>query len=123
MAEHTEYFYVTPTIIKRARLAEDKLEVVGLPDDETGERALLVFMNPEQAETFRADTGRYPASEGFEVGNVDRDGLEAICEVWGYQRVALRGPEPEAVSVLETDEFIGMLELPEMAAENGVLED
>ena len=119
----TEYFYVTPTIIKRIDLGERKLTVVDLPDQETGERALLVFMNPEQAETFRADTARCPASEGFEVGNVSRDGLKAICEVWGYKRVALRGPEPEAVSVLGTEEFIGMLELAEMAAEEGVLED
>jgi hypothetical protein len=118
----SEYIYVSPTIIKRARLAEDKLDVVGLPDDETGERALLVFMNPEQADTFRADTGSYPASEGFGVRKVNRDGLEAICEVWGYKRVALRGPEPEAVSVLEAEEFIGMLELAEMAGEEGVLE-
>ena len=103
-------FYVTPTIIKRVNHGERTLTVIGLPDDETGERALLVFMSPEQADTFRADTGRFPASEGFEVGAVDRDGLEAICAVWGFKRVALRGPEPEAVSVLDADTFCEMLE-------------
>jgi hypothetical protein len=102
--------YVTPTIIRRVSHAERTLEVMHVPEAETGERALLVFMNPEQADTFRADTGRYPASEGFEVGAVDLDGLEAICAVWGFQRVALRGPEPEAVSFVDVEEFVAMLE-------------
>ncbi len=102
--------YVTPTIIRRVRRAERTLEVMAVPDDENGEHALLVFMDERQAETFRADTGCYPDSEGFEVGAVDLDGLEVICEVWGFKRVALRGPEPEALSVLDAEAFCEMLE-------------
>jgi hypothetical protein len=41
---------------------------------------------------------------------VDPDGLEAICAVWGFERVALRGPEPEAVSFVNVEEFVAMLE-------------
>jgi hypothetical protein len=103
--------HVRPTIIRRVDYGERKLSVVDVPEQETGERALLVFMNEEQAETFRADTGRYPASEGFEVGAVDLDGLEVICSVWGFGRVALRGPEPEAVRFMDAEEFCEMLEL------------
>ncbi len=107
--EDTTYV-VTPTIIRRVDRGERTLTVIDVPEEETGERALLVFMNEDQAEAFRADTGRYPDSEGFEVGAVDLDGLEVICQVWGFKRVALRGPEPEAVSVLDAEAFCEMLE-------------
>lgn len=105
-----ETIYVTPTIIRRVDRGERTLTVVDVPEEETGERALLVFMNEDQAETFRAETGRYPASEGFEVGAVDLDGLEVICAVWGFKRVALRGPEPDYVSLFDADVFCEMLE-------------
>ncbi len=108
--EVEDTIYVTPTIIRRVNHGERTLTVINVPDEETGERSLLVFMNEDQADAFRADTGRFPASEGFEVGAVDRDGLEAICAVWGFKRVALREPEPEAVSVLDADVFCEMLE-------------
>jgi hypothetical protein len=113
---------VTPTIIKRVRHAERALEVVSVPEQETGERALLVFMDEDQAEAFRTDTGRYPASEGFEVGAVDVEGLAAICAVWGFGRVGLRGPEPEAVSFMDAEEFCEMLEPGETVAEVGLPE-
>ncbi len=104
------HYVVTPTIIRRVDHGARTLTVIDVPEEETGERALLVFMNPEQAETFRADTGSYPASEGFEVGAVDVDGLEVICQVWGFGRVALRGPEPDYVSWFDADAFCEMLE-------------
>ncbi len=119
--EDTTYV-VTPTLIRRKRGEMVGIATVSAVGLEGSERSLLVFMNEEQAETFRADTGCYPASEGFEVGAVDVEGLAAICAVWGFGRVALRGPEPEAVSFMGAEEFCEMLELGEMAAEVGLPE-
>ena len=101
---------LTPTIIRRVRHAEQKLQVVSVPHEESGGEALVVFMNEEQAEAFRADTGSYPASEGFEVGAVDLEGIRAILTVWGFARVALWGPEQNVVSDFEAEDFVDMLE-------------
>ena len=39
-------YVVTPAIIKRVDHGERTLTVIDVPVEETGERALLVFMNP-----------------------------------------------------------------------------
>jgi len=70
-------------------------------------------MDEEQAETFRADTGSYPSSDGFEVGAVDVEGLKAILAIWGFDHVALRGPEENVASFLDSGEFVEMLESAE----------
>jgi hypothetical protein len=101
---------LTPTINRRVSHAERKLQVVSVPYEETDGRALLVFMNPEEAEAFRTQTGSYPASEGFEVGAIDVEGLKAILAVWGFEHVALWGPEPDTVSYFGADDFASMLE-------------
>jgi hypothetical protein len=76
-----------------------------------GKVYLLVFMNPEQAEQFRGlNPGWHPESEGFSVKAVEVDELEATIEVWGYEYVALCGPEPDRVSYLKSADFIGILE-------------
>jgi hypothetical protein len=90
-------FTITPHIIERWAIA-DKVEVAGVTHPDTsaakGERSLLVFANEDKAESFRAGTGRFPASEGFEVVAVDAAGLRNVIEVWGYESVALCGLEP-----------------------------
>jgi hypothetical protein len=55
---------VTPTLIRRIRAAEDRIEMASVPTKDGEGRALLVFMNEAQAEAFRSETGAYPASEG-----------------------------------------------------------
>ena len=81
-----------------------------MPSEDAEGRALLVFMNEEQAEAFRRDTGSFPASEGFIVQATGLEVLKAIQLVWKFPRVALRGPEPGAVTEYDADEFIAMLE-------------
>ena len=105
---------MTPTIVRRVCRDEDgrdvALEIVSVPHEGTGGEALVVFMNPEQAEAWRVEHDCYPASEGFKVVNVDVDGLKSIFEVWGFEAVALWGPEPDIVSDFGTGEFVAMLE-------------
>ena len=105
---------LTPTIIRRVRHEERKLQVVGVPHEESGGEALVVFMNEEQAEAFRADTGSYPASEGFEVGAVDLEDIKAILAVWGFEHVAVWGPEPNVVSDFRAGDFVALLEMAEL---------
>ena len=106
--------YLTPAIIKRVSHENKTLSVVSVPHEDSGQQALVVFMNEEQAETFRANTDRYPASEGFEVGTVDLEGLKAILAVWGFEHVALWGPEPNVVSAFKAGNFVAMLEIAEL---------
>ena len=75
---------------------------------------LLVFLNEEQAEAFRRETGRFPASEGFIAQATNLEGLKAIQLVWKFPRVVLRGPESDTVSEYDADEFMAMLEGAEM---------
>jgi hypothetical protein len=54
---------ITPSvIIRRAKSRERGIEVLDVPHEESGERALLVFASPEIAETFRASTQRRKAT-------------------------------------------------------------
>ena len=67
-------------------------------------------MNEDQAEAFRAETGAYPASAGFVAEATDLEGLKALLWAGDLTLVALRGPEPEAVSELDAAAFCEMLE-------------
>lgn len=71
---------VRPTIIERW-IEADHPAVVDVPALEGG-RTLLVFVDPEEAETFRSETGRFPPSEGFDLETVDLDGIRTITETW-----------------------------------------
>ena len=102
---------VTPTLIRL--VLPGKIEIADVPG-EGGQRALLVFLNEEQAEAFRRETGSFPASEGFIAQATNLEGLKAIQLVWKFPRVAMRGPEPDVVSEYDADDFIAMLEGAEM---------
>ena len=95
MAEQTTYL-VTPHIVERWGWKDaDLVEVASAPyPDGSGACALLVFANENEAESFRAETGRFPASEGFEFVAVDVDGLRNVIGLWGYRAIALCGLEP-----------------------------
>jgi len=87
---------------------------MGLDDTQEG-RALLVFADPEAAEAFGDETDAYPEDEGFRVGAVDLQGLEAILWGFKYERVALRGLElegdpPEYLSFFDAEDFVRLLE-------------
>ena len=102
---------VTPTLLRR--VLPNKIEIADVPS-EGGQRALLVFLNEEQAEAFRRETGSFPAAEGFIAQATNLEGLKAIQLVWKFPRVVLRGPEPDVVSEYDADEFMAMLEGAEM---------
>ena len=106
-----ETIQVTPTLIRR--VLPDKIEIADVPSA-GGKRALLVFLNEEQAEAFRRETGSFPASEGFIAQATNLEGLKAIQLVWKFPRVVLRGPEPDTVSEYDADDFMAMLEGAEM---------
>lgn len=106
--EKQDVIRMAPTLIQRWVSADHPgVMDISAPD---GHRAPVVFMNPEQAEEFRTETGAYPDSEGFEVEAVDTDGLSTVTELWGFELVALRGPEPNTISFWDAEEFIEMLE-------------
>src|SRR5215217_9121282 len=86
-------YIVTPHIIERWVIA-DKVEMAAAPHPDGGESALLMFTSDAAAETFRTETGKYPACEGFEVVAVDHDGLRNIIRTWGYCSLAVCGLEP-----------------------------
>ncbi len=101
---------VTPALIRRYQaLPDGRIEMVSVPAQRGAGRALLLFMDEEQAETFRAETGTYPAEEGFIVEATSLEGLRAIVDAWSFERIAMRGPEPDAVSEFDAQMFIGML--------------
>lgn len=100
---------VTPTLIYR--WVADRLPgFVDLPHPDHDENALLIFMDPEQAEGFRSETGDYPADEGFEVRAVDLDAVRAVVNLGEYGYVALRGPEEDTVSFFKAGDFFDILE-------------
>jgi hypothetical protein len=103
---------VTPALIRR--VLPGKIEIADAPSEGAEGRALLVFINEDQAEAFRRETGRFPASEGFIAQATNLAGLKAIQLVWKFPRVVLCGPEPDIVSYFEAGDFMAMLEAAEM---------
>ena len=105
-------YTITPHVIERWVIA-DKVEVAGVPHpDSSGEVALLVFANEDEAEGFRAVAGKYPESEGFKVAAVDHEGLRNIIELWGYKRLAVCGLEPGGgADLFDAEGFCVLLEV------------
>ena len=110
MSAREAAFTIYPALISRK--TDKTIELAGIPASGSaqGERALLVFSSPEQAERFRAETDRFPASEGWNVKRADLDGLRTVIEVFGYKHVALRGPEPDTIGEFGADEFVALVE-------------
>jgi hypothetical protein len=105
-----EWIRIMPTLIRRTRGEHIELLSVPAGEPEGSERALLVFMDEDQAEAFRAETGVYPASQGYVAEATDLEDIKAMLRAGDLTLVALRGPEPKAVSVLDADTFCEMLE-------------
>ena len=51
--------------------------------------ALLVFRSPEDAEAFRAQSGKHPAAEGWRTLDMDRDLLAGILDLHNLDAVAM----------------------------------
>jgi hypothetical protein len=99
--------YISPHIIARRDEDADEEHVMTAPS----ENALIVFRSAREVEKFRASSGRYPASEGFEAIGLDHVGIARACLRHGLERVAM--PEPwtgdNAVEFFDVADFVAML--------------
>jgi hypothetical protein len=99
--------YISPHIIARRDEEADEEHVMYVDS----ENALVVFRSAEEAEKFRASSGRYPASEGFEASGLDHVGVARACVRHGLERVCM--PEPwtgeSNVEFFDAADFVGML--------------
>ncbi len=113
----TDVFTLTPTVLYRMDPERDLMTVASVPT-ETGE-ALLVFRSEEDAEAFRRDTGRCPASEGFKAVNLGDEEIADVLAIHDLDVVAM--PEPwtgdasSYVDLFTRDSFLELLELSELA--------
>jgi alkylation response protein AidB-like acyl-CoA dehydrogenase len=83
-----EEVIIRPTILCRAGRGTLKAVTVDRGDGHT----MIVFRSEEEAEAFRAFTGKYPEAEGFKTISVDHEQLAAFLEAHGCMHVAM--PEP-----------------------------
>jgi hypothetical protein len=109
-----ETIYLTPTAILRAGRGTLEAATAGGQCS----KALIVFRSEEEAELFRADTGKYPASEGFKPVALHHKHLKDVIGVCGCSHVAM--PEPwgseGGVGFYEAGAFVELLEVSASAA-------
>jgi hypothetical protein len=100
--------YLTPTAIFRAGRGTLEAATAG---GKCG-KALIVFRDEEEAERFCADTGKYPAAEGFKPVALHHKHLQDVIGIYGCSHVAM--PEPwgseGGVGFYEAGGFVGLLE-------------
>jgi hypothetical protein len=108
LAEPEEAITIVPPVLCRAR--RGTLEAVTARHE--GAHALIVFRSEEEAEKYRAATGKYPEEEGFKAVSIDHEHRANIIDKHGCSHVAL--PEPwtgeGSVDRFEAEAFVGMLE-------------
>ena len=98
---------VMPTCMDRSMQAAAVMEKL-----EKG-RALIVFRSEEEAEKYRFDTGKHPASDGWGPAALDLEDLANVLEMHDCTHVAM--PEEwisgeGGVDFFEAAAFIGMLQ-------------
>jgi len=98
---------VMPTCMDRSMQAAAVVE-----KPEKG-RALIVFRSEEEAEKYRSDTGKHPASDGWGPAALDLEDLANVLEMPDCTHVAM--PEEwiggkGGVDFFEAAAFIGMLQ-------------
>ena len=101
---------IQPTII---RLLEEDEDLEGVAHVRA-ENALIVFRGEEEAEAFRADTGQYPAEEGYGLVGVDPIGIARTCLRHGFDAVCVpdapwRSHGDAAVRFCDVVDFVGGL--------------
>ncbi len=105
-------FILTPTVLYRMDPERD-LQSTATAPTEIGE-ALIVFRSEEDAEAFRRDTGRCPASEGFKPLRLSGEEISGVLDMHGLSWVAM--PEPwtgeasSGVDVFSRENFFRFLE-------------
>jgi len=109
-----EDVHVTPTIIHCAHKRSDDEIIHGAVTVEQPEkgRALIVFRSQEEAEKYRAATGKHPEEEGFRTASLDLEELGHVLEAHGCTHVAM--PEEwtggkGGVDFFKAADFIGLL--------------
>jgi hypothetical protein len=113
-----EDVHITPTIIHRAYagpdVAHEFTHGVATVEPEPDRRALIVFRSQEEAEKYRAATGKHPKEEGFRTATLDLEELGHILEQHECAFVAMPEPWTEdrsgGVDFFAASDFIGMLE-------------
>jgi len=98
---------VMPTCMDRSTQAAAVVE-----KPEKGRR-LIVFRSEEEAEKYRSDTGKHPASDGWGPAALDLEDLANVLEMHDCTHVAM--PEEwiggeGGVDFFEAASFIGMLQ-------------
>jgi hypothetical protein len=101
-----------PTVLYRMDPERDLQSTATVPT-EIGE-ALIVFRSEEDAEKFRRDTGRCPASEGFKPVNLSGEEISGVLDMHGLSVVAMpepwTGEESSSVDVFARENFFRFLE-------------
>ena len=111
-----DLIHIVPTILHRFDRERKELTAVTVPGPEPGPgpegRALVVFRSEEEAEKYRAATGKHPEASGFRAVCVDHEELAAFLEAHECTHVAM--PEEWTgkgnVEFFEASAFVGMLE-------------
>ncbi len=77
-------YVLTPTSIHRWLPGQDpEIMNVEAPD---GSRAVVLLANPEAAESFRQNTGRFPADEGWRATVIDHEAIQILYMDYGRFR-------------------------------------
>ncbi len=114
--DEEEGVHITPTIIHRAYKRSDDEIIHGAATVEKPEkgRALIVFRSQEEAEKYRAATGKHPEEEGFRTAALDLEELGHVLEAHDCTHVAMpepwTGDDSGGVDFFKAADFIGMLE-------------
>jgi hypothetical protein len=87
--EHTipEAIYAAPAVVCRFTLSREELKIEAATVEHEEGRALLVFRNEEEAESWRREWGLYPAEEGFKVLPAEDEMLRDLLQRHGCTQV------------------------------------
>ena len=109
-----EAIIIRPTVLYRAqRSSEEGTTEEAVTARHLDGHALVLFRNEEEAEKFRADTGKYPQEEGFEAVHVDLMDLARLVVRHDCSHICM----PEAWGAGAVD-FFGALEVLTMLKES-----
>ena len=97
-------FLITPTILLRVNVYEDRMDFV-TTEPGTDREALIVFRNPEDAAKFQEDTGKFTEEEGFGRLTVTHKAIANILEMQNIPNVVM--PQGWKGGTDEVDRFKG----------------
>ena len=104
-----DLIHIIPTVLYRM---ERGIHAAATVEHSPDGRALLVFRNEEEAEKYRAHTGKHPEPEGWGPVALDLEDLQNVLKMHECTHVAM--PEEwtgeGGVDFFKASDFIGMLE-------------